>query len=261
MKNPMLVILAGLPAAGKSSFAHHLGLLMDEAFEVRTMVIASDTVREEFPALREGFIPELEEKVRMLTLERVKAALRSGLSVIHDDLNYYRSMRFDLVGIARELEAPHALIHIATPMEVCLEWNAVRGRKVPDVVITKDAARFDTPGGDPWDEPLARVNVKEMDAGAWNALMDRLRDRIERFRPWTPREKKPHAPTRAEELDLLSRKVVGDFYRTGKARKDGKEISRIRQELVEQALADGASDGEAESLFRKRLGGFFSVKD
>lgn len=259
MKKPMLVILAGLPAAGKSSFAHHLGLLMDEAFGVRTLVIASDTVREEFPALREGFIPELEAKVRLLTLDRVKAALRSGLSVIHDDLNYYRSMRFELVGIARELDAPHALIHIATPMEVCLEWNAARGRKVPDVVITKDAARFDTPGGDPWDEPLARVNVKEMDEGAWKALMEGLGERVDQFRPWTARERKPHAPTRAEELDLLSRKVVGDLYRTGKARKDGKEISRIRQELLEQALTGGASDGEAESLFRKRLGELFSV--
>ncbi len=253
----ILVVLAGLPASGKSTLANRLGQLLQEKFGITTILIASDTVRSEIPALKQEFLPELEPAVRKMTLDRVKSALEQGLSVILDDLNYFRSMRFELVTLARELEVPHALVLLDTPPDVCLRLNAARGRKIPDEVILKDADRFDAPGQDPWDEPLASINTVEFDWEELHALANDLRENARNFVPWTPPVRNVHTPRRIEELDLLARRIVGELYRESSAEADGKRISRLRQELVRRAEMERMSDNEADELFRQSLGALF----
>ena len=258
MNKPVLIVLAGLPAAGKSTFASSMGRFLSEHHQIRSIIIASDTVRAEIPALEEAFIPELEPLVRRMTLDRVESALTQGLWVIHDDLNYYRSMRFELVTIARAHEVPHALIHIATPRATCLGFNEARGRKIPDEVILKDDARFDAPGLDPWDEPFAALKAPGPDEKELAGIANRLLILSESYRPETIPIKEPHITAHNERLDLLARKIVGDLYSTGKSRVDGKMVSKHRQELVTRAGEEALSEEDAESLFRKELGALFT---
>lgn len=253
----MLIGLFGLPAAGKSTFADRLGKTLDEAHGVKVMTIASDTVRDEIYTLRRIFDPDLEPAVRQMTLDRIESALLQGLSVIHDDLNYYRSMRFELVNLARRVSVPLALIHITTPVEACLKFNEARGRKIPDEVIVKDGSRMDAPGEDPWDMPFAAVEAPGLVDEEVGKIATDLLVHAARYEPWVPPIKAEHVATRMEELDLLARRVVGELYRTGKPEADGKEISGLRLELVRRACEDGLPDGAAEAYFRSRLSSLF----
>jgi tRNA uridine 5-carbamoylmethylation protein Kti12 len=257
LKKPVLIALAGLPAAGKSYFAERLGRLLDGDHGARVMVIASDTVRNEIIALKDDFVPEVEARVRPLTLERIRSGIAQDFSVIHDDLNYYRSMRFELVSLARELEVPHALVHIATSADACLKFNADRGRKIPDAVIVKDSGRFDPPGLDPWDEPLAVVEAPAWDEAGLAEIGERIACLTESYTPWEPPVLKTHTPSRREALDLLSRRVIGAFHGRGKPKASQKDLSLLRRKLVERADEQGLSDADAEALFRDELGVFF----
>jgi tRNA uridine 5-carbamoylmethylation protein Kti12 len=257
MSRPVLIFLAGLPAAGKTRFASSLGHLLHAQHGIRSTIIASDTVRAEIPALEIAFIPDLEPLVRRMTLDRVESALMQGLWVIHDDLNYYRSMRFEIISIARAHEVPHAFIHVATPRETCLDFNVARGRKIPDEVIRKDDDRFDTPGLDPWDAPFAVVKAPGPDAKELDEIVNRLLIRSKTYRPEALSVKEPHIPSRAEAIDLLARKIVGELYRSGRGKVDGKTVSQRRQELVTRAGKEALSNEEAEALFRTELGALF----
>lgn len=257
LSSPVLICLAGLPAAGKSYFAEKLAVGFFDDHGVKSMVVASDTVRAEIPALKKDFLPELEPVVREMTLERVRMGLEKGLTVIHDDLNYYRSMRFELVTLSRELQVPYMFVHIATSRDQCLAQNADRGRKIPDEVIVKDSARFDAPGEDPWDEPIAVVEAPGFDDDDVRNVIRKIIDAAESYTPWSPPEPTVHVSTVSEELDLLARRVVGDLYRDSKLRVDSKQISATRHALVDKAINNGYDFKAAEDLFRQELGALF----
>ncbi|MHC4944070.1 MAG: AAA family ATPase [Planctomycetota bacterium] len=257
MNKPILIALAGLPAAGKSYFAEQLGSLLDQQYGTRVMVIASDTVRDEIVALKRQFDPEVEAQVRPLTLERIESGLAQGFSVIHDDLNYYRSMRFELVSLARDLQVPYALLHIATSVDACLKFNRDRGRKIPDEVIVKDSGRFDPPGLDPWDEPLAVVEAPKWNEDVLEEIAGKLASLAETYTPWEPPQPKSHTSSRGEELDLLSRRVIGMLHGQGKPRVDQKDLSRLRRKLVERVKEQSLSDADAEALFRDEMSVLF----
>lgn len=258
-----LAVLTGLPAAGKSTFARALALEMDRAHGINVMIAASDNVRAELPVLGERFMPEIENTVRRLSLARVRDALREGLAVVFDDLNYYRSMRRQAYAIARDLRVPYFLVHLATPETDCLRLNAARGKPIPDDVITTDAVRFDPPGGVPWDEPYLTLTAGSATAGAFvpeaaQAANDMLRRAAECVPPLDESATGTVERTRVEELDLLSRRVVGELYmKHGKAR-DAKALRLKRLELLEKAAGDGLDDGAAEALFAGELSALFS---
>ena len=258
MKRPVLIVLTGLPAAGKSTLAKRLALALAARDEGQALVIASDTVRGEMPVLETAFLPEVEPAVRAMTRERVESALRHGFWAIHDDLNYYRSMRFEMVETARGLQVPHALVHLATPAERCLEYNATRGRTVPDEVIRKDAARFDPPGQDPWDTPLAAYPSPEISDEVMEGLLDALIALREAYLPWEPPVEVEHVPTAAERMDACARSVVSELFRSGVGKADGEAVAKRRRELVKEALAEGVNRDGAEAWFRERLAPLFA---
>lgn len=256
-KQPVLVVLTGLPAAGKTTLAGQLGPELDGKSGLPVITIASDTVRAEITSLQRRFHPELEPAVRRMTLDRISSALEQGFSVIHDDLNYYRSMRFDLVQLARDAKVPHALIHVSTDQSTCLEHNAARGRKVPDEVIIQDAERFDAPGLDPWDEPLASLQGPPYPGDLIASLIDRLADLCEGYEPWSEAAPPIHVTSQAETMDLLARQVVASLYKVKGRPVDGRAVSRNRRQVVEQATRQQLSEEEATALFRKELGALF----
>jgi tRNA uridine 5-carbamoylmethylation protein Kti12 len=255
---PILVALTGLPSSGKSTFAGKLALEMDKSHGFSVMVVSSDAVRAEFPVLSSRFLPELENAVRRLTLARVRDALREGFPVILDDLNYYRSMRRQAFAIARDLRLPYFLVHLATPEKRCLELNAARGRKIPDDVIVTDSVRFDPPGEEPWDEAFLSLSADDgMDAAVTTAAADMVRRAPEFVPPLDDPGTGPLERTRKEELELLSRDVVGRLCRRHGGAGDAKRLREERLRLVDEAAARGLENSEAKKLFTDGLGGLF----
>ena len=121
----MLIALTGLPASGKSYFANKLNQhFKKKSDQFKVKVVDPDRIRSEITPNK--FHHEKEQIVRKLSLNEVKNALENGFIVISDDLNYYTSMRHDLKRIADDLKRKLFIIHIATPLEVCIEWNQKR---------------------------------------------------------------------------------------------------------------------------------------
>ena len=80
-----------------------------------------------------------------------------------DDLNYYQSMRHDLLQIAIQFNARSIFIYVNTPLETCLEWNATRDTKVPPEIIEKIAGKFDEFTRYAWDRPDFTANPSSPD--------------------------------------------------------------------------------------------------
>ncbi|GAU93577.1 hypothetical protein RvY_05500 [Ramazzottius varieornatus] len=171
----VLVVMSGLPGAGKSTFANTL----QAAFKVKY----PDTVvfLVEYDALVKQIIPSEWKRQRLEVLDAVShlvLTIRSGSSgreaesdkeslgehilrfnaqalrsasrsskivVILDDNMYYRSMRYQVFQRAIQLRAGYCQIHIAVALGTAVRQNLLRTCPVPEEVIARMAAAFEEP--------------------------------------------------------------------------------------------------------------------
>jgi O-phosphoseryl-tRNA(Sec) kinase len=157
--NQFILALCGLPASGKSVLAD--AIQKELKFEVA--VVRTDDWRDN--DYYTDWKPEKEGPVRQAALDRVKKLVEHGKSVIHDDTNYYSSMRHELLKIAIENRCGFAIIHVTTPVTVALQWNRNRtGTRIPDSVIEGIFERFDVPGRRYlWDNSDLEVNMESQE--------------------------------------------------------------------------------------------------
>lgn len=165
------IILCGLPASGKSTFAKHLvdDFQLNDTAKNPT-IVDIDLLREKMyssSASESNFKPEQEKHLREEKINKISRILESGTTVIDDDLNYFRSMRRETVTTCAEHGTFYAIIHVATPVNVCLDWNKGRPEPVSEEVILRINEKFDPPGSRDylWDQPLRTVepNVKNIE--------------------------------------------------------------------------------------------------
>ncbi|MHA1719073.1 MAG: AAA family ATPase [Promethearchaeota archaeon] len=144
-KIPILILLTGLPASGKSTLAERLKqeLKARENFN-NTFIIDTDVIRfslfgKEFCHINEKFT--VNEKN-----QEIEEKLQPGNVVIADDLHYLTSMRHNFYEMCLKKSALYIPIFISTPASQCKKWNEKRGLTVPQNVIDDIAVKFDQPG-------------------------------------------------------------------------------------------------------------------
>jgi tRNA uridine 5-carbamoylmethylation protein Kti12 len=130
--------------------------------------------------------------------------------VINDDLNYYSSMRHDLKSIADDLRINFYIIHISTPLELCLKRNEKRGKPIPNRVIQKIHIKFDNFKKYKWDRPFktysstqSRDPVKFIED-----LIIKIAEDLKKTTTRTTVRNSLHSSNLAA-LDLITRKYVG----------------------------------------------------
>lgn len=127
-----LTITVGAPGAGKSTWAHA------HAAATGAAVIGRDAIREHLfgtDYLCQTPIRAREERVTSLQRALVAEQLSQGRDVIVDDTNALPGIR---ASWERFATAQHALFRTRrfnVPLEVALERNARRQRRVPDDVV------------------------------------------------------------------------------------------------------------------------------
>jgi tRNA uridine 5-carbamoylmethylation protein Kti12 len=153
---PVLIVLVGLPASGKTSIARQLAEHLTPQCPV--VRVDPDEIRD---ALYTGpFLPAREPEVAALRDQQIDAALgRPGFPVvIADDMHYYVGMRRHLRRIAEEREAAVMTVEVVTPVEECIRRNKLRANGLPDALIYELATRYEPPGGRYlWDAPDWRL--------------------------------------------------------------------------------------------------------
>lgn len=127
MDKPLLIMMVGLPASGKSYFAKKISL--------GSTIYSSDDIRSEI--FGDEDCQDKNEEVFKLLHNRIKESLRSGINTIYDatNINYKRRMSF--LNEIRKINCYKVCYLIATPYEDCVRQNAERERSVPIEVITR----------------------------------------------------------------------------------------------------------------------------
>ena len=156
-----LIILCGLPASGKSTFAYKFKSILEKVSDQALVsIVDPDKIRKNLYS--GNFNHKREKIVRKRNLKNVKKALKNGFIVISDDLNYYSSMRHDLKEIAEKVDIPFYIIHISTPVDQCVIWNEKRGKPIPNQVIQSINQKFDLFDTYSWDKPVTSIDLSEI---------------------------------------------------------------------------------------------------
>ncbi len=242
-----LLALCGIPASGKTTLARAI----QKKFGKGVVIVSTDRWRDaEYYA---EFTPEKEQVVRERALQETRELISRGLSVIHDDTNYYQSMRHDLYEIAKDRECIFAVIHVNTSLKTALQWNREREMQIPEEVIERINHRLDIPGKKYlWDRAIMTINP-------WVMPLDSVvNDLAERLRAMHPLERARDSGEQGEDmnalLDVITRQVVKKFLQEMPEYRHDPEVSRLRRKVLREAIREGFSPYETEHVLRVRLG-------
>ena len=243
--NQFLLVLCGIPASGKTTFAENIQKFVEKELPVR--IVSTDYWRDaEYYA---EFKPSNEHRVREAALEKTQELLAEGFSVIHDDTNYYTSMRHELIEIAKAKECVFGIIQITTPIKVALKWNTQRGLMIPEEVIIRIHEKLEDPGTKyAWDRPLAKVDLSESTMSDSAKLVVELVSKLNHIA-----RKEDTQGTSENIYDVATRKVVSAFLKDQPACRRDPEVFRIRRELLRLAREEEFSKEETEDMLWKRL--------
>ena len=197
---------------------------------VQVEIITTDDWRDD--EYYSPFTPEKENQVREQALKRTEFLLSIGKSVIHDDTNYYTSMRHELYELARINECVFAVVFIATPLEIALEWNLTREPMIPEQVIRRIQDRLDKPGSKyAWDKPIAKVDLGSVKTS--HAAMEIIHE-LETINPVT--FTKPDQGETIQTLrDKVTRLVVAKFLRENQYLRNNDEVHQLRKDILHDA--------------------------
>ena len=222
-----ILALCGLPSSGKSILADAIQKAMTNEIEV----VRTDEWRDD--SYYTDWKPEKEGPVRLAALNRVKKLVDEGKSVIHDDTNYYTSMRHELLKIALDNRCAFAIIHVSTPIDVALRWNSERAdTRIPDEVIERINERFDLPGRRYlWDDSIMEVNMANQDI---DEVIAEIVNSIEELDTAEP-EPRLVTGTEFERLDVETRRAISEFLEEHPHMRGNREVSKIRRSVLRRA--------------------------
>lgn len=137
--SPRFYMPIGLPGCGKSTYAADLAAALPDL-----IIISSDKIREELWG--DETIQGNPGMVFDIARERALEALKAGKSVYFDATNLKRRDRGATLSPVQEIPGVLTMaIVFSVPVEVAIQRNNSRARKVPEDVIRKMADRMELP--------------------------------------------------------------------------------------------------------------------
>ncbi len=179
MKKPaVIVVLLGLPASGKSTFARLLSANLSDSSSViieydKLVPLAQQKSFLDHPgewkAERKSILEQVDQYLNGEAIETFapNAANRQSqkLTVIIDDNNYYSSMRYEYFQLARKHQTGFCQFFIDVPEKQALSCNESRCQeaKVPDEVIKKMAVKLEKPEPlkNSWEKFSFQIAIKD----------------------------------------------------------------------------------------------------
>ncbi|MFX1328755.1 MAG: AAA family ATPase [Promethearchaeota archaeon] len=261
-KNNFLICLTGLPASGKTTFANRLKNALEKNFiTLKVKIIDPDLIRKKLTS--DKFDPEKEHTVRKENLKLIKSELEKGNIVISDDLNYYSSMRHDLKDIADSLNLNFFIVHIATPLEICLKWNENRGKPIPNEIINKINERFDEFNRYSWDIPIATYDLSKLSDLNLKTeeFLNIINRKIEILKKEVKMSKIQTLSNRDNEnLDKVTRNYVGILLDKDKFFPLKRRIIKLRKIFVKKNKNKALTETEISRSFKNFLEKNLNIK-
>lgn len=136
--NQELVILRGLPASGKSTYAKKW-VAENPDWRLR---VNRDDIRKSAYDMYWGLSHHMEGTVSLAETAQVDAALNAGISVIIDATNLRARTVKDWYAVAAKHNVPVRVVDVDTPLEECIVNDMKRDKKVGEDVIRSFNDRF-----------------------------------------------------------------------------------------------------------------------
>ena len=168
MDRPTLILLVGLPGAGKTTYAKKYVADNDN-----TMHLSSDLIRQELWG--DEAIQGDNNKVFSLMHDMTITALNHGKSVVYDATNITRKDRAFIISKCPKFAKIEAHI-VWAPIETCIERDAARERTVGKDVIDRMLKRFHAPY---YDEGIDEIQVIVSDDFDRDAYIGRCCDAMD----------------------------------------------------------------------------------
>lgn len=184
MSKPTLVMMVGLPASGKSTYAKQL------AEKMPATVFSSDELREEMFGDVDN--QKNNQKLFQELHKRIKECLKSGNNAIYDATNISSKRRRGFLSELKNIDCIKKCVIMATSYEQCLENNRNRDRVVPEWVVKRMYMKWQTPH---WFEGFDGVSIKYWD-NAYFILPFEIADSLVYFDQQNPH----HSLTLGEHL-------------------------------------------------------------
>ena len=158
---PKLIMLCGLPASGKSTYA--------KAYQeiYGATIFSSDELRKEMF----GDINHQDNNQELFIElhKRIKNSLKNGDNTVYDACNISYKRRMAFLSELKNISCKKCCVLIATPYEMCLRQNRERGRNVPEFVIEKMYRNFDVPWYyEGWDDIKVEYVANSKDSFGWS---------------------------------------------------------------------------------------------
>jgi O-phosphoseryl-tRNA(Sec) kinase len=226
--NQFILALCGLPASGKSALADAI----QKAMKSKVEIVRTDDWRDN--EYYTDWMPEKEGPVRQKALRQVKNLVAEGRSVIHDDTNYYTSMRHELFEVALENECGFVIIHVTTPVTTALQWNKEReDSPIPGSVIEGIFERFDSPGRRYlWDNAELEVDMETQEI---SVVLAQILDILDNLEPVMKPGPSLVTDTEFERLDSETRRIVSEFLHEHPELRGNREVTVIRRCVLRTA--------------------------
>ena len=220
-----ILVICGLPASGKSALADRI----QRSPKVKAEIVRTDDWRDD--SYYHDWKPEKERIVRQKALNKVNQLVGQGINVIHDDTNYYTSMRHELFEIALESKCGFTIIHVTTPVKTALKWNRNRpNTNIPDSVIEDIFERFDNPGRRYlWDYSDLEIDMERDDVDDALHEIEQILDGLE---PAIKPRPSVITATEYERLDVITRSIVSEFLKEHPEQRGNREVSVVRRDIL-----------------------------
>ena len=157
MNRSKLILLVGIPGAGKTTYANEY-----KKSNLNTIHLSSDIIRAELYG--DESIQGNPAEVFSLMQKRAIEALNNGKDVIYDATGITRKDRAGIISICPKFAKIEAHI-IWAPIETCIERDAARERTVGKVVIDRMLKKFQAPY---YDEGIDEIVIVRPDFWDWD---------------------------------------------------------------------------------------------
>ena len=163
MNSPKLILLCGIPGAGKTHYAKNYITLQNN-----TVHLSSDSIRAELygDESTQGNPAE----VFGLMQKRAIEALNNGYDVLYDATNITRKDRSGIIGVCPKFARIECHI-IWAPIEVCIERDTARDRTVGKEVIDRMLKRFQAPFVDEGIDNIQIVLPNDFDSTKYTGVI------------------------------------------------------------------------------------------
>ncbi len=241
--------------------------MLKEKFEktfrtFKVLVIDPDEIRDEISPGKFDF--NKEQVVRTKNLDTIRTALKNKFIVISDDLNYFSSMRHDLKKIADNLNIKYFIVHITTPLDVCLKWNNMRGKIIPNNVIKRISNKFDNFDKYNWDYPILRYDPTKLQPfdGKTERIIEEIIEKIANNVNSKKKNEKfeEYSNIKKEKWDIVTRKIIGELLMDPLYMSFKKEIIGYRKLFFKNNIITTLDDVEITKFFKKYLEQHLNMK-